>query len=113
MLEPTIGLTLVHISEPPSPPLALPHAPSPPLPPLDPRTSPKVIYILLKRKCLQVMHYINEGGLELFRKFVRHLGNYSIMQIVERLFLHQPGWDREGRSVGVAWGRGRIGNVCT
>ena len=45
------------------------------------------------------MQYINNGGLELFRKFLKHLGNYSIMQIVERLFLHQPGWDREGMAV--------------
>lgn len=43
------------------------------------------------------MAYINNGGLPLFRKFVRHLSNYSVMQVVERLFLHQPGW--EGQSV--------------
>lgn len=39
------------------------------------------------------MSFINEGGLTLFRKFVRHLSNYSVMQVVERLFLHQPGWE--------------------
>lgn len=39
------------------------------------------------------MAYINNGGLPLFRKFVRHLSNYSVMQVVERLFLHQPGWE--------------------
>ncbi len=53
----------------------------------------KVVFVLLRRKCLQLMAYLNSGGLPLFRKFVRHLNNYSIMQIVERLFLHQPGWD--------------------
>lgn len=42
------------------------------------------------------MAYINAGGLPLFQKFVRHLSNYSVMQVVERLFLHQPGW--EGKS---------------
>jgi hypothetical protein len=39
------------------------------------------------------MSHINGGGLALFRKFVLHLSNYSIMQIVERLFLYQPGYD--------------------
>lgn len=42
------------------------------------------------------MAYINNGGLPLFKKFLHHLSNYSIMQVVERLILHQPGWDREG-----------------
>lgn len=45
----------------------------------------------------QLMSLINSGGLPLFEKFVRHLSNYSIMQMVERLILHQPGWDRDGK----------------
>jgi len=53
----------------------------------------KVVFVLLRRKCLQLMAFLNGGGLPLFRKFVRHLNNYSIMQVVERLFLFQPGWD--------------------
>jgi hypothetical protein len=43
------------------------------------------------------MAFINAGGETLFMKFVRHLKNYSVMQLVERLFLHQPGWERDGR----------------
>eukprot|EP00624_Nannochloropsis_granulata_P001829 evm.model.NODE_18903_length_3638_cov_19.405993.2 len=44
----------------------------------------KVVFALLRRKCQQLMAFLNGGGLPLFRKFVRHLNNYSIMQVVER-----------------------------
>ena len=56
----------------------------------------KVVFALLRRKCQQLMAFLNGGGLPLFRKFVRHLNNYSIMQVVERLFLFQPVWDGQG-----------------
>jgi hypothetical protein len=55
------------------------------------------------------MAYINAGGLPLFRKFARHLNNYSVMQVAERLFLHQPGWEGTVRRLlsSVVLGMGR------
>jgi len=67
----------------------------------------KVVFALLRRKCQELMAFLNGGGLPLFRKFVRHLNNYSIMQVVERLFLFQPVWD--GQAGGGGGGQQQVG----
>ena len=36
------------------------------------------------------MDYINQRGIDLFKKFINHLDNYSIMQVLERLMLPSP-----------------------
>lgn len=66
----------------------------------------KVVFVLLRLRCVQLMAFLNAGGLPLFRKFVRHLDNYSIMQVVEKLFLFQPVSDGQCQPVGLDLGEG-------
>ena len=51
----------------------------------------KVLEMLFRKETDVVMKLINSGETTLFRKFLDHIDNYSIMQIVQRLMLpHIP-----------------------
>ena len=51
----------------------------------------KVLEMLFRKQTTGIMTFINDGGLPLFNKFLMHIDNYSIMQIVQRLMLpHIP-----------------------
>ena len=51
----------------------------------------KILEMLFRRMTLPVMAYLNEGGIPLLKKFLKHIDNYSIMQIVQRVMLpHIP-----------------------
>jgi hypothetical protein len=51
----------------------------------------KVLEMLFRRMTVQTMSYLNEGGIQLLNKFLKHIDNYSIMQIVQRVLLpHIP-----------------------
>jgi hypothetical protein len=51
----------------------------------------KILDMLFRQMTLPVMRYLNRGGIDIFRKFLMHIDNYSIMQIVQRLMLpHIP-----------------------
>lgn len=51
----------------------------------------KVLEMLFRKQTSGIMTFINDGGLPLFNKFLIHIDNYSIMQIVQRLMLpHIP-----------------------
>jgi hypothetical protein len=56
----------------------------------------KVVGLLLRRKTLNVITYINKQGMPLFALFARHLGSYSMMELVKRMF--QPGFGGEFRN---------------
>lgn len=47
----------------------------------------KILTVLLKHRCGPTTAFVNAGGLDLFRKMVRHLGNFSIMQVAKLLLL--------------------------
>eukprot|EP00752_Nemacystus_decipiens_P007482 g6684.t1 len=47
----------------------------------------KVLTVLLKHRCGATTSFVNEAGVELFRKMVRHLGNFSVMQVAKLLLL--------------------------
>ena len=49
--------------------------------------------LLLQRKTLDVVNYINQEGIELFKLFARHLDSYSIMELVKRIL--QPSFGAE------------------
>jgi hypothetical protein len=58
--------------------------------PLDVRAAgylEKVVTVLLKHKCPAIIECINEGGLDWFRLFIRHMSNFSVMKILRRLLL--------------------------
>ncbi|CAM9728964.1 unnamed protein product, partial [Ectocarpus fasciculatus] len=46
-----------------------------------------VLTVLLKHRCGATTAFVNEGGLDLFRRMVRHLGNFSVMQVAKLLLL--------------------------
>ena len=51
----------------------------------------KILDMLFRQMTIPVMSYLNKGGIALFEKFLKHIDNYSIMQIVQRLMLpHIP-----------------------
>ena len=51
----------------------------------------KVLEMLFRRMTVPVMSYLNLGGVDILRRFLKHMDNYSIMQIVQRLMLpHIP-----------------------
>jgi serine/threonine-protein phosphatase 6 regulatory subunit 3 len=51
----------------------------------------KVLEMLFRRMTMAVMMYLNNGGIPLLQKFLNHIENYSIMQIVQRVMLpHIP-----------------------
>eukprot|EP00607_Mallomonas_marina_P009055 CAMPEP_0182417338 /NCGR_PEP_ID=MMETSP1167-20130531/1773_1 /TAXON_ID=2988 /ORGANISM="Mallomonas Sp, Strain CCMP3275" /LENGTH=807 /DNA_ID=CAMNT_0024590799 /DNA_START=148 /DNA_END=2571 /DNA_ORIENTATION=+ len=51
----------------------------------------KTLEMLFRRMTIPVMTYLNKGGVPLLQKFLNHINNYSIMQIVQRLLLpHIP-----------------------
>lgn len=51
----------------------------------------KTLEMLFRRMTIPVMTYLNKGGESLLKKFLKHIDNYSIMQIVQRLLLpHIP-----------------------
>ncbi|CAN0216939.1 unnamed protein product, partial [Ectocarpus sp. 8 AP-2014] len=47
----------------------------------------KVLTVLLKHRCGATTAFVNERGLDLFRRMVRHLGNFSVMQVAKLLLL--------------------------
>lgn len=47
----------------------------------------QILTVLLKHKCGPTTRFLNEAGLELFRKMVGHLGNFSVMQVARLLLL--------------------------
>lgn len=58
--------------------------------PLDHRLAgyfEKAITTLLRHRCMSIVGYINKQGTELFHRFARHVGNYSISLIIKRLLL--------------------------
>ena len=63
-------------------------------PPLDHHLAgyfEKVSELLFRRMTVPVMRYVNTQGMKLLQSFLRHMDNYSIMQIVQRLLLpHIP-----------------------
>lgn len=51
----------------------------------------KILEMLFRKETEAIISHINASGAELFRKFLQHIDNYSIMQIVQRLMLpHIP-----------------------
>lgn len=51
----------------------------------------KILDMLFRQMTIPVMSYLNKRGLSMFQKFLQHVDNYSIMQIVQRLMLpHIP-----------------------
>jgi len=51
----------------------------------------KILEMMLRSFTTSTLDYINMGGLNLFKRFVNHVNNYSIMQIIQRLLLpHIP-----------------------
>eukprot|EP01036_Dinobryon_divergens_P026086 gene26086-34694_t len=51
----------------------------------------KILEMLFRRMTVPMMRYFNAAGITLFKKFLHHIDNYSIMQIVQRLMLpHIP-----------------------
>eukprot|EP01041_Mallomonas_annulata_P003799 gene3799-7550_t len=51
----------------------------------------KTLEMLFRRMTIPVMTYLNQGGSNLLQKFLNHINNYSIMQVVQRLLLpHIP-----------------------
>jgi len=51
----------------------------------------KMLEVLFRCKTVNMMRYMNEGGLNFLNKFLAHIDNYSIMQIIQRLLLpHIP-----------------------
>jgi serine/threonine-protein phosphatase 6 regulatory subunit 3 len=56
--------------------------------PLDARLAgyfEKVVALLLQRKTLQMITYINKGGTDLFALFVKHIDSFSILELVRRI----------------------------
>lgn len=49
--------------------------------------TPQVLTVLLKHRCSATTTFVNEAGIDLFRKMVRHLGNFSVMQVAKLLLL--------------------------
>ena len=47
----------------------------------------KIVEMLLRTNTVQSIEHLNKGGIDLFKKFVRHVNNYSVMQIIQRLML--------------------------
>eukprot|EP01038_Epipyxis_sp_PR26KG_P014748 gene14748-19824_t len=51
----------------------------------------KILEMLFRNMTVSMMRYFNTSGISLLEKFVAHIDNYSIMQIVQRLMLpHIP-----------------------
>ena len=51
----------------------------------------KIIEMLLRTHTGQTIEHLNQGGIDLFLRFVKHVNNYSVMQIIQRLMLpHIP-----------------------
>jgi hypothetical protein len=51
----------------------------------------KLLEMFFRRETEASIEIINAGGIDMFTKFLRHIDNYSIMQIVQRLMLpHIP-----------------------
>jgi hypothetical protein len=51
----------------------------------------KLLDMLFRKMTSRMMTYINEGGTPLVRRFLKHVDNYSILQIIQRLMLpHIP-----------------------
>lgn len=51
----------------------------------------KVMEVLLRNCTKQAIDFLNDGGVALFQRFMRHICNYSVMQIIQRLLLpHIP-----------------------
>ena len=51
----------------------------------------KLLEMLFRRTTIPVISYINNSGRELFLKFLSHIDNYSVSQIIQRLMLpHIP-----------------------
>jgi hypothetical protein len=51
----------------------------------------KVMEVLLRNCTKQTIDFLNYGGVSLFQRFMRHISNYSVMQIIQRLLLpHIP-----------------------
>lgn len=51
----------------------------------------KILQMLFRRMTIPLMKYLNKGSLVLFKEFLNHIDNYSIMQIVQRVLLpHIP-----------------------
>jgi hypothetical protein len=46
----------------------------------------KIVDLLLVRKTLEMINFINSQGVELFMLFAQHLESYSIMEIVKKIF---------------------------
>lgn len=62
--------------------------------PLDPYLAgyfEKTLGVLFRRLTITLMSYINKDGLSLLVSFIKHIDNYSIMQVIQRLMLpHIP-----------------------
>ncbi len=51
----------------------------------------KILEMLFRKETDKIMTFINSGGISLFRRFLNHIENYSIMQLAQRLMLpHIP-----------------------
>ena len=60
----------------------------------------KILAILFRRMTEPVMTYLNRGGMALLHKFLVHIDNYSVMQIVQRLMLpHIPFSNEQRRAI--------------
>ena len=51
----------------------------------------KILEMLFRRMTIPVIPFVNQGGINLLRRFLDQIDNYSVMQIVQRLMLpHIP-----------------------
>lgn len=75
----------------------------------------KMMELLLRTCTSKVVTVLNRLGVVLFEKFVRHIDNYSVMQIVQRLLLpHIPFTAAENDdSYGLSCNWAELDSICT
>ncbi len=60
----------------------------------------KILEMLFRRMTMPMMKFLNETGSELLLRFLDHMDNYSVMQIVQRLMLpHIPFSNQQSESL--------------
>jgi hypothetical protein len=75
----------------------------------------KMMELLLRTCTSKVVAVLNKTGLVLFEKFVRHIDNYSVMQIVQRLLLPHIPFTAPGteESAGPLCNWAELDSICT
>jgi len=71
--------------------------------PLDPYLAgyfEKTLGVLFRRLTITLMSYINRDGITLLLNFIKHIDNYSIMQVIQRLMLPHIPFSVQGQDGG-------------